>query len=80
MLNELTIYIAGLKLFGQTYSGLEYDYRGLLHVYEELHENDNYLKYCVILEEWRVLRSDEKSVSCSLRLLEKKMCYITTFF
>lgn len=53
----------GLKLFGQTYSGLEYDYRGLLHVYEELHDNDNFVKYCDILDEWRILRSDEKRVS-----------------
>lgn len=56
----------GLRLFGQTYSGLEYDYRGLLHVYEELHDNENYLKFCDILDEWRILRSDEKRVSSSV--------------
>lgn len=50
-------------MFGQTYSGLEYDYRGLLHVYEELHDNVNYVKFCDILDEWRILRSDEKRVS-----------------
>lgn len=53
----------GLRLFGQTYSGLEYDYRGLLHVYEELHDNVNYIKFCDVLDEWRILRSDEKRVS-----------------
>ena len=26
----------GLKLFGPGYSGLEYDYRGLLRIYQEL--------------------------------------------
>lgn len=54
---------SGLKLFGQTYSGLEYDYRGLLHVYEELHDDANFLKFNDILDEWRILRSDERRVS-----------------
>lgn len=49
-----------LRLFGQTYSGLEYDYRGLLHVYEQLNDNDNYIKFCDILDEWRLNRLDEK--------------------
>ena len=62
----------GLRLFGQTYSGLEYDYRGLLHVYEELHDNQNYIKFCDILDEWRILRSDEKRVS--LRRVEGMLC------
>jgi hypothetical protein len=52
-----------LRLFGQTYSGLEYDYRGLLHVYEELHDNVKYVKFCDVLDEWRILRSDEERVS-----------------
>jgi hypothetical protein len=59
---ELDFCFIGLKLFGQTYSGLEYDYRGLLHVYEELHDEDNYVKFCDVLDEWRILRSDEKRV------------------
>lgn len=54
--------VLGLRLFGQTYSGLEYDYRGLLHVYEELHENNNYSRFGDILDEWRILRMDEKRV------------------
>lgn len=60
--NNLTI-IKGLRLFGQTYSGLEYDYRGLLHVYEELHDNEKYTRFCDVLDEWRILRSDEERVS-----------------
>lgn len=52
-----------MRLFGQTYSGLEYDYRGLLHVYEELHDNENYVRFCDVLDEWRIMRSDEKRVS-----------------
>lgn len=62
----------GLKLFGQTYSGLEYDYRGLLHVYEELSDNFNYRKYSDILDEWRILRSDEKRVSCGRQQVVKE--------
>lgn len=49
-------------LFGKTYSGLEYDYRGLLHVYEQSNDNENYLKFSDILDEWRTMRSDEKMV------------------
>ncbi|CAO1391378.1 unnamed protein product [Diamesa serratosioi] len=45
-----------LRLFGQTYSGLEYDYRGLLHVYEELQDHEKYMQFSDILEEWRILR------------------------
>lgn len=52
-----------MRLFGQTYSGLEYDYRGLLHVYEQTNDNDNFIKFCDILDEWRVMRLDEKRVN-----------------
>lgn len=50
-------------LFGKTYSGLEYDYRGLLNVYEQINDNENYLKFSDILDEWRTMRSDEKMVN-----------------
>ncbi|KAF7990452.1 hypothetical protein HCN44_000257 [Aphidius gifuensis] len=45
-----------LKLFGKSYSGLEYDYRGLLHVYSELDEIDKILEYTDILNTWKELR------------------------
>ncbi|XP_054728850.1 amyloid protein-binding protein 2 [Anastrepha obliqua] len=45
-----------LRLFGKSYSGLEYDYLGLCHVYETRHEFEKYLKYATILENWQVLR------------------------
>ncbi|KAH0562793.1 amyloid protein-binding protein 2 [Cotesia glomerata] len=45
-----------LKLFGKSYSGLEYDYRGLLHVYEKLHEYDKLLEYRDTLICWHDLR------------------------
>ncbi|XP_037936526.1 amyloid protein-binding protein 2 [Teleopsis dalmanni] len=45
-----------LRLFGHSYSGLEYDYLGLCHVYETLREFEKYLKYATILENWQTLR------------------------
>ncbi|ALC49100.1 Pat1 [Drosophila busckii] len=45
-----------LRLFGRSYSGLEYDYLGLCHVYETLHEFEKYLRYANILENWQMLR------------------------
>ncbi|XP_030567767.1 amyloid protein-binding protein 2 [Drosophila novamexicana] len=45
-----------LRLFGRSYSGLEYDYLGLCHVYETLHEFEKYLRYAHILENWQLLR------------------------
>ncbi|XP_014608816.1 PREDICTED: amyloid protein-binding protein 2 isoform X1 [Polistes canadensis] len=45
-----------LKLFGKSYSGLEYDYRGLLHVYTKLDERDKVLKYTDIFNQWKELR------------------------
>lgn len=43
-------------MFGESYSGLEYDYRGLCHVYEELQEFDKYLEYQSTLDTWKLLR------------------------
>ncbi|XP_032594140.1 amyloid protein-binding protein 2 isoform X2 [Drosophila grimshawi] len=45
-----------LQLFGRTYSGLEYDYLGLCHVYETLHDFEKYLRYAHTLENWQQLR------------------------
>ncbi|XP_071442757.1 amyloid protein-binding protein 2 isoform X2 [Hetaerina americana] len=46
----------GHKLFGQSYSGLEYDYRGLLHVYTELGEVEKVAQYSFVLNHWKMLR------------------------
>ncbi|EEC17473.1 amyloid binding protein, putative, partial [Ixodes scapularis] len=46
----------GTKLFGEAYSGLEYDYRGLLRVSMEMSKTDQVLRYTRVLEEWRQLR------------------------
>lgn len=52
----ICIFHAGLRLFGNSYSGLEYDYLGLCHVYETLHNFEKYLKYAHKLENWQMLR------------------------
>lgn len=43
----------GLELFGDSYSGLEYDYRGLIHAYTELQDLPNLLHYSYIFREWK---------------------------
>lgn len=45
-----------LKLFGKSYSGLEYDYHGLLYVYMKLNEYEKVLEYENILNNWKMLR------------------------
>lgn len=47
-----------LRLFGESYSGLEYDYRGLIHIYEITADQARYDLYSNILDEWRMLRDD----------------------
>lgn len=44
------------RLFGDTYSGLEYDYRGLMNVYTELLDTDKMAEYSVKMREWREKR------------------------
>jgi len=46
----------GRKLFGPSYSGLEYDYRGLIQVYQIIGDYSKYQEYRNVLEEWRISR------------------------
>ena len=46
-----------MKLFSESYSGLEYDYRGLIHVYEHLNDRTQADKFNKKLTEWTKLRS-----------------------
>ena len=48
--------LTGLKLFGEGYSGLEYDYRGLLHVYNKLEDYEKISEYTDKLNHWKELR------------------------
>lgn len=51
-----------LRLFGESYSGLEYDYRGLIHIYEITGDQTRYDQYSHILDEWRLLREENQAV------------------
>ncbi|KAK9737427.1 hypothetical protein QE152_g10727 [Popillia japonica] len=50
-----------LRLFGDAYSGLEYDYRGIIHVYTELDDFDNMAIYSIKMREWRERRETQKT-------------------
>ena len=60
-LRSITI---GEKLFGPAYSGLEYDYRGLIRVYQETQNWDKFLQYRIKLSGWKDLR-DRREVDRS---------------
>merc|ERR1711994_765082 len=45
-----------LRLFGPAYSGLEYDYRGLIRVYEETGDWNNVYQYIYTLRDWKELK------------------------
>lgn len=47
-----------LKWFGESYSGLEYDYHGLLNVYTQLNESEKVHEYEAIFNKWRMLRNE----------------------
>ena len=47
---------AGRKLFGDGYSGLEYDYRGLLTLYQQTDQGTKFLEYGRILQNWTQIR------------------------
>lgn len=46
-----------MKLFSESYSGLEYDYKGLIHVYEHLGDSVQKSKFAARLHEWTKLKS-----------------------
>ncbi|CAK1551353.1 unnamed protein product [Leptosia nina] len=50
-----------LKLFGERYSGLEYDYRGLVHVFTQLKRHDRAQHYNALLQHWHDLREQSKA-------------------
>lgn len=61
------------KLFGENYSGLEYDYRGLLRVYTMLGDREKALMYREILHNWKELR-DQRAQK------EKELCPLNIDF
>lgn len=64
------LFLIGLRLFGESYSGLEYDYKGLCNVYEYLNDTEKYLEYSQVLEAWRIIR-DENLEVCASFILNK---------
>ncbi|CAH8615700.1 unnamed protein product [Dicrocoelium dendriticum] len=50
-----------LDLFGPTYSGLEYDYRGLQRVYHELGNRAEMRKYQLLFDQWQRQREKPRS-------------------
>lgn len=72
--NELSVFFfaLGLRLFGESYSGLEYDYKGLCNVYEFLDDTDNYLRYSQILETWRMIR--ERNLEVNIECDSLSLC------
>ncbi|KAB0793914.1 hypothetical protein PPYR_13534 [Photinus pyralis] len=69
-----------LKLFGVFYSGLEYDYRGLIHVYTELNDIPNMLHYTHIMREWKFLRENHVTTNNFPDHLESLNTILTEFF
>ncbi|XP_066937070.1 amyloid protein-binding protein 2 isoform X1 [Macrobrachium rosenbergii] len=55
----------GKKLFGEAYSGLEYDYRGLLRVYSIQANMEKCFKYQGILAYWKLLRDEAQETQTS---------------
>ncbi|RZC41387.1 amyloid protein-binding protein 2 [Asbolus verrucosus] len=51
-----------LNLFGETYSGFEYDYRGLINVYSKLHDQSNVILYTLKMRDWSIRRSQTRPV------------------
>ena len=60
-----------LRLFGPAYSGLEYDYRGLIRVYEETGDWNNVYKYIYMLRDWKELKKARESQSCENDAVDK---------
>ncbi|EPY86534.1 amyloid protein-binding protein 2 [Camelus ferus] len=56
----------GKKLFGEGYSGLEYDYRGLIKLYNSIGNYEKVFEYHNVLSNWNRLRDRQYSVTDAL--------------
>ncbi|XP_061637218.1 amyloid protein-binding protein 2 isoform X2 [Phyllopteryx taeniolatus] len=56
----------GKKLFGEGYSGLEYDYRGLIKLYNSVGNFEKVFEYHNILSNWNRLRDRQFAVADAL--------------
>lgn len=64
--SPLIFLFAGKKLFGEGYSGLEYDYRGLIKLYNSVGNFEKVFEYHNILANWNRLRDRQFSVTDAL--------------
>lgn len=53
----------GKMLFGDTYSGLEFDYTGLVHCYARMGEVAKVDRYSAELHRWRLIKDEMASRS-----------------
>uniref|UniRef100_A0A8C8F215 Amyloid protein-binding protein 2 n=1 Tax=Oncorhynchus tshawytscha TaxID=74940 RepID=A0A8C8F215_ONCTS len=56
----------GKKLFGEGYSGLEYDYRGLIKLYNSVGNYEKVFEYHNVLSNWNQLRDRQFAVADAL--------------
>ena len=59
---SVIIFFSGKKLFGDGYSGLEYDYRGLLRLYRQVGNHSKAAEYAHILQQWNQIRDRNNAV------------------
>jgi len=62
----------GRQLFGPSYSGLEYDYRGLIQVYQMTTNFERFVEFNGVLQEWKVLRDEKDAEQDSADVVEEK--------
>lgn len=55
-LPAITLHLTGQEVFGPTYSGLEYEYRGLQRIYHQLGFPEKEEQYVRLLDDWRAKR------------------------
>ena len=70
----------GRKLFGPSYSGLEYDYRGLIQVYHLTRNYEKFLEYQEILDQWRMSREARVAEQVSLVVFHNFCLYLSNNF
>lgn len=61
----------GRKLFGPSYSGLEYDYRGLIQVYHMTRNFEKFVEFRTTLEEWKISRDAKDAEQGSVDVVDE---------
>lgn len=63
---DFVCFLTGKKLFGEGYSGLEYDYRGLIKLYNSVGNYEKVFEYNNVLSNWNRLRDRQFAVADAL--------------